>query len=110
MVVAVLIGFAHIHQKPCQVETIGRRTDLVIDYPDFIMGLAHIDHGLNEILTVQTEHPCNTDDKVLLQRVRNRQLAFQLGLTVDVQGLIVLAVRLPRLRSLAIEHIVCGQI
>ena len=40
------------------------------------MGLAHIDHGLNKVLAVQTEYPCDADNEVLLQRVRHRKLAF----------------------------------
>ena len=74
------------------------------------MGLAHIDHGLNKVLAVQTEYPCNTNDEVLLQRVRHRQLTFQFGLAIDIQRLIVLTIRLPRLGSLSVKHIVRGQI
>ena len=40
----------------------------------------------------------------------NGKLAVQLGLTVNIQRLVCLAVRLPRSGALTVKHIVCGKI
>ena len=63
-------------------------------------------HGLNKVLTIQAKHPCNADNEILLQRLADYQFPFQLRLAVYIQRLIILAVRLPRLSALTIEHIV----
>ena len=110
MVISVLLGFIHIDKQSSQIICIGRCTDLVIDHTDSIMGLAYIQHGLDEIFTVQAEHPCNADNEILLQRLAHCQLTFQLRLTVHIQRFIALTIRLPRFCSLTVEHIVRADI
>ena len=110
MIIAVLLGLIHIDEQSSQIVCIGRCADLVIDHTDCVVCLADIQHGLNEIFTVQTKHPSNTDNKILFQRLADCQFAFQLRLAVHIQRLVILAVRLPRLCSLTIKHIVCADI
>ena len=74
------------------------------------MGLTDIEHSLDEILAVLTEYPGNADDKIFFQRLRNGQFPFKLGLAINVEGLVILAVRLPRLRPLPVEHIIRTEI
>ena len=106
MIIAVLLGFIHIDEQSSQIICIGRCADLVIDHTDSIVRLADIQHGLNKVLTIQTEHPRNADNEILLQRLANCQLTFQLCLTVYIQRLIILTIRLPGLCALTIKHIV----
>ena len=106
MVIPVLVGLDHVHQQPGQVQGIGGRADLVAHHPQLVVGLAQLEHGLDEVLAVQAEHPGDPHDEILLQRRADGQLAAQLGLAVEIQGLIVLAVRLPGGLPLAVEHIV----
>lgn len=42
------------------------------------MSLSHIQHGLDEVLTIQIEYARYTDNKLLLQNWVDCQLAFQL--------------------------------
>ena len=74
------------------------------------MDLADIEHSLDEILTVLTEYPGNADDKIFFQRLRDSQFPFKLGLAINVEGLVILAIRLPRLRPLPIEYIIRTEI
>ena len=110
MVIPVLVGLDHVHQQPRQVQGIGGRADLVAHHPQLVVGLAQLQHGLDEVLAVQAEHPGDPHDEILLQPGADGQLAAQLRLAVVVQGLIVLAVRLPGGLALPIEHIVRGNV
>ena len=74
------------------------------------MCLAYIQHRLNKVLTIQTEHPSNADNKILLQRLAYCQLTFQFRLAVYIQRLVILTIRLPRLGTLTVKHIVCADI
>ena len=106
MVIAVLLGFIHINKQSSQIICIGRCANLVINHADSSVRLADIQHGLNKVLTIQTEYPCDTDNEILLQRLADCQLAFQFRLAVYIQRLVILAVRLPRLCALTVKHIV----
>ena len=110
MVIAVFLGLHHVHQEPCQIEGIGRSADLVVDYTYCIMGLADIDHGLNKVLPVEAEYPCDPDDEILLKNTADSQLAVQLALAIDIQRRVAFIIRLPRSRALAVKHIVCAYI
>ena len=57
----------------------------------------------------ETGEAVKTVDETTLADV-SRQLTFQFRLTIHIQGLIVLAVRLPWLCSLTVKHIVCADI
>ena len=74
------------------------------------MCLTNIQHGLNKVLTIQAKHPCNADNEILLQRLADCQLTFEFRLTIHIQRFVILAVRLPRLCTLTIKHIVCADI
>ena len=74
------------------------------------MSFTNVQHGLDKILPVSSKDPGNADDKVLFKFPADRQLTFQFRLTIHIQGLIVLAVRLPWLCSLTVKHIVCADI
>ena len=110
VIIAVFFCLTHINQQSCKIKCIGRCTYLVINYTHFIVCFSHINHSLDEILTIKTKHPCYTDNKVFFKCSAYSQLAFKLSLTVNIQRLIILAVRLPRLCSLSVKHIICGQI
>ena len=90
MVVAVFLCFDHIYQEHGQVQGVGRGADLVADYPELIVGLSKIQHGLDEILAVFAEYPGDTDNEVFLQIFGNAQLTFQLGFSVYVQRFVIL--------------------
>ena len=106
MIVTVFICLQHVHQKSCQIKCIRRRTDLVIHHSQCVVGLTHVQHGLDEILSVLTEHPGNADNEVLLQCLRHSQLSCQLCLSVHVQRFVVLAVRIPGSLTLSVKHVV----
>ena len=57
MVIAVLFGLIHINEQSSQIICIDRCTNLVINHTDSIMRLANIQHSLDKVLTVQTQHP-----------------------------------------------------
>ena len=80
--------------------------NLVINHADSSVRLADIQHGLNKVLTIQTEYPCDTDNEILLQRLADCQLTFQFRLAVYIQRLVIFAVRLPRLCALTVKHII----
>ena len=74
------------------------------------MGLAQIQHGFDEVLAIDAEYPGNPYNEIPFQSPGNRQLTGQLGLSVDVQRRIVLAVRLPRRLSLTVENIIRAEV
>ena len=110
MIIAVLVGDDHIHHEAGKVIRIGRCPDLVADNADGIMAFSDIQHGLDKILPVLAKYPGNPDDKEFLYVVVYRKLTVQLCLTVDVQWLVILAVRLPGSGSLTIEHVIGREI
>ena len=55
-----------------------------LPYADSSVRLADIQHGLNKVLTIQTEYPCDTDNEILLQRLADCQLTFQFRLAVYI--------------------------
>ena len=84
MIISVLLGFDHIYEKPRQVKGVCGRPDLIIDHTHLWMCFSHVDHGLNEVLSVKTEYPGNPDNEVLLKSISNRQLSIQLCLSVYI--------------------------
>ena len=73
------------------------------------MGLTQIQHGLDEILTVHTEYPGDSYDKILLQCILHCQLALVFGLSVYVQRM-ALIVGLPGSGTFAVKYIVRADI
>ena len=110
MIITIFFGFIHINEQSSQIICIGRCADLVIDHTDSVVCLTNIQHGFDKILTIQTKHPSNTDNEILLQCLADCQLTFQLCLTVYIQRLIILAIWLPGLCALTIKHIVRADI
>ena len=84
MIITVFIGFDHIHQQARQIIGVGRCADLIGYDFQGVMCLADVQHRLDEVLAVDAEYPCNPDDKILVQGLRNCKLAFQLRLSVNV--------------------------
>ncbi len=84
MIIPIFVGFDHIHQQARQIIGVGRCADLIGYDFQGVMCLADIQHRLDEVLAVDAEHPCNPDDKILVQGLRNCKLAFQLRLSVNV--------------------------
>ena len=74
-----------------------------------IMGLTQIQHGLDEILTVHTEYPGDSYDKILLQCILHCHLALVFGLPVYVQRM-ALIVGLPGSGTFAVKYIVRADI
>ena len=78
----------------------------VVDDANGIVRFANVQHRLDEVFSIQAEHPRNADDEVFLQRPADCQFTLQFRLTVDIQWLVILAIRLPRRSSLPIKHII----
>ena len=110
VIVSVLVGFVHVNQQACQVQRVRRRADLVVNDADGIVRFANVQHRLDEVFPIQAEHPRNADDEVFLQRPADCQFTLQFRLTVDIQRLIILAIRLPRRSPLPVEHIICADV
>ena len=110
MVVAVLLGLEHVHEQSCEVQCIGRCPDLIIDHAYSIVGLSDVQHGLDEVLSVEAEDPGDADDEILLEGAGHSLLTAKLRLTVVVERRIVLTVRLPRGLALTVEDVVRGDI
>ena len=110
MVIAVLFGPDHVHQQPGEIMGISRRSDLVVDYADGIVGLSDVYHGFDKILAVQSKDPGDPDDKELLKRFCDFQFPVQLRLAVNIERRIVLAVRLPGLGSLSVKYVIRGKV
>ena len=106
MVVAILFCFNHIYQQYGQIKSVSRSADLVADYPELIVGFSKIQHGLNEVFAVLAEYPGNTDNEIFFQVFGNCQFSGQLGLSIHIKRLVILAVRLPGLSALAVEDVV----
>ena len=106
MIIAVLVRFNHVDQKARKIVGVGRSSDLIGHDLQRIVRLANVQHRLDEVLAVDAEDPGNAHDEVLVQISAYRKLAFELGLTVDVQRLVVLTVRFPWLRALSVEDVV----
>ena len=105
MIDTVFIRQDHIHQKPCQIISIGRRSELVIHHCEMIMGLAQIQHGLDEVLAVDSEYPGDSYDKIFLQCLLYCQFSFVFGLSVYIQRM-TLVLWLPGSGALAVKHII----
>ena len=84
MVISILVRLDHVNKKSCKIEGISRRTDLVIYNSQLIMCLSDIEHGTDKVLSVGTEYPCNTHDKILVQYFGHSKLAVELGCTVYI--------------------------
>ena len=74
----------HIHQKAGQIIGIGGRADLVVHHRGRAPFLSDAEHGLNEVLSVDAEHPGNADDEKFLHQLLHRQLSLIFGLAVYV--------------------------
>ena len=74
------------------------------------MSLRYIQHRFNKVLSIYSKYPCNTNDKVAFKIAADRLLTFQLCLSVNIQGLISSAIRLPWFCSLSVKYIVCGNV
>ena len=110
MVVSILLRLTHINKQSRKVKCVGRSTNLIIDYSYFIMSLSHFNHGLDEVLTIQTKYPCDTNNEIFIQCLAHSQLTFQFCLAINIKRLVILAVRMPRFCSFAIKYIICGEI
>ena len=69
MIVAVLLCFDHVHNKLRQVQCVCGSSDLIAHYPDLIVRLAYLQHGLYEIVPVYPENPGNTNYKIFFQNL-----------------------------------------
>ena len=87
-----------------------RAADLVADHPDSIMGAAHVYHGLDEVLSIQAEHPGDPHYEILVRGAAYRQFSFEFGLPVVIERRVILVVRLPRSRALSVEYVVGREI
>ena len=54
---AVLLRCDHIGEQRCKVMRVGRRADLIADDGETLVLLREIQHGLDEVLAVDAEHP-----------------------------------------------------
>ena len=62
---AVTIRLYHICQQTRQIRGISRRTDLVIyDSQPFVV-FTEAQHGFDKIVSMRTEYPGDTDDKIM---------------------------------------------
>ena len=84
MVAAVLLCLNHVHKKFCQIIGIRGGTDLVVHNRRRSPLLSNPQHGSNEILSIDTENPGNADSEKLLYQLFHSQLAFILGLPINV--------------------------
>ena len=84
MVPAVFLGLDHIHQESGQIIGIGGRADLIVHHCGRAPFLSDAEHGLNEVLPVDAEHPGNADDEEFFHQLLHRQLSLVFGLTVYV--------------------------
>lgn len=67
MVGSELVGHDHVAHQLAEVVGVGRTADLVAD--DVELGLAHVgklQHGLDEVVAVESEGPADTDDVMFL--------------------------------------------
>ena len=110
MVVAVFLGLQHVHEQSRKIQCIGRCTDLIIYHAYGIVGLSDVQHGLDEVLSVEAEDPGDADDEILLEGPRDGLLTAELRLTIVVERRIILTVRLPRGLALTVEDVVGGDI
>ena len=74
------------------------------------MGLAQVQHSPDKVLSVHSEYPRGTDNKMLFYIIGNCQFPFQLCLPIDIQRIVILAVRLPWTAPLSVKHIVRRQV
>ena len=63
-------------------------------------------HGFNKVFAVSSEHPGDPYNKVLLKSSGHSLLSFKFRLSVYVERLISLKVRIPRRLTLSVKHIV----
>ena len=110
MVVTILVGLSHIDQKPCKVDGVSGCAYLVVNDTNHIVCLAHIKHGLDEVLAVPAKHPGDPYDEEFIRSSGYRKFTLQLSLSVVINRGIVLAVRLPGGNSLPVENIVCTDV
>ena len=74
------------------------------------MIFSHPQHGFDKIASVFSKHPGDPDNEIFLQKFGNGQLTGQLGLAVNIQRLVVLAVRIPGRGALTVKNIVGAEI
>ena len=74
------------------------------------MGLADVDHGLDEVLPIEAEYPGDSDDEILLKNTADCQFTVQFTLTVNIQRRVAFIIRLPRSRALAVKHVICAYV
>ena len=84
MIVTVFVCLDHINQQSCQIVGISRRTDLIGNNGQFVVRFCHIQHGFDKVLSVFTEYPCDTNDKIFIQSGRYGKFSVQFGLAVYI--------------------------
>ena len=105
MVSAVFVRLDHIHEKSCEVVSVGRGTDLIVNDRSSSALFSDPEHGLDEVLSVYAEYPGDTDGKEFLYQLLDCKLSLIFGLSIDIQWM-SLVIRLPRAGSLSVEYIV----
>ena len=109
MVAAVVLFLCHVDKQAGQVVGVGRASYLIIYNSQMIVCLSKIQHGLDEVLSVHAEYPCDADDVEFFHPFLYRELSLVFRLAVYVQRM-TLIIRLPRAGALAVEYIVCGDV
>ena len=84
MVSAVFVRLDHIHEKSCEVVSVGRGTDLIVNDRSSSALFSDPEHGLDEVLSVYAEYPGDTDGKEFLDQLLDCELALIFGLSVDI--------------------------
>ena len=109
MVSAVFVGLDHIHKESCEIVSVGRGSDLIINDRCGSSLLSDPQHGLDKVLAVYAEYPGDADGKEFLYQLLDCKLSLIFGLSIDIQWM-SLVIRLPRACSLSVKHIVCADV
>ena len=109
MINTVLIRLDHIHDEAGKIIGVCRCADLIVNNSECVMRFGQIQHGLNKVLSVRSEDPCDPQNEEFLHMLTDSDLALRLCLAVDIERLI-LVIGLPGSRSVAVKYIVRGEI
>ena len=82
MVAAVVLFLCHVDKQAGQVVGVGRASYLIIYNSKMIVCLSKVQHGLDEVLSVHAEYPCDADDVEFFHPFLYRELSLVFRLAV----------------------------
>ena len=109
MVSTIAVAFDHIDKQSRKIIRIGWRSDLVIHHFHRAIFTPEAEHGLDEIIAIDSKYPGNADNKIFFHILFECQFSVILALSVGIEWR-SLIIRLPWSLAVAGKDVIGTQI